>query len=194
MDNFNFTSYSSRDIKGFHQYGYQLGFKHFDAFNIKNLFIQAETNTVQPYTYNFRESGQSYTHYNQPLAHPSGANFSEQTGILRYNYSRVHFEVKTNYIIQGTDSTQNVHYGKDLFKNYQTATTPYPEAELYQGAKHNILHLDANISWIFNPLSGMQFTLGWVYRKENTGEASSHSNQFIYAALRTNLHNFYDDF
>ena len=63
---------------------YRLGVKYVDAFNIKNLDLQFETNRVRPYTYSHFDSVANYTHYNQPLAHPLGANFQEYIGILKY--------------------------------------------------------------------------------------------------------------
>ena len=55
--------------------GIQLGAKYIDAFGIKNLDLQLEYNRVRPFTYSHRDSVANYTHYNQPLAHPLGANF-----------------------------------------------------------------------------------------------------------------------
>ena len=67
------------------KYGYQLGLKYVDAFSINNLEFIFEYNQVRPYTYshwqtgdNFKEiSISNYSHFNQPLAHPLGANFRE---------------------------------------------------------------------------------------------------------------------
>ena len=57
------------------KYGIQLGGKYFDAFGVRNLDLQAELNMVRPYTYSHYDSTSNYTHYNQPLAHPLGADF-----------------------------------------------------------------------------------------------------------------------
>ena len=64
--------------------GFQAGVKYFDVFKIKNLHFQMEYNQVRPYSYAHSTSSQSYTHYNQPLAHPLGANFKE--GVIFLNY------------------------------------------------------------------------------------------------------------
>src|SRR5690606_10630143 len=66
------------------KYGYQLGVKYVDAFKINNLDLQLETNRVRPFTYSHYDSTANYTHYNQPLAHPLGANFHEFVGVLKY--------------------------------------------------------------------------------------------------------------
>jgi hypothetical protein len=57
--------------------GLQLGMKYIDAFNVKNLDFQFETNIVRPFTYSHDDTVANFSHYNQPLAHPLGANFDE---------------------------------------------------------------------------------------------------------------------
>lgn len=65
------------------RFGYQAGVKYIDAFGLKNVDLQFETNRVRAYTYAANDSMTSYTHYNQPLAHPLGANFQEYIFIAR---------------------------------------------------------------------------------------------------------------
>jgi len=64
--------------------GIQAGLKYIDLFGIDHLDLRLEYNTVRPYTYTHRDSTASYTHQNQPLAHPIGANFKEIILGLRY--------------------------------------------------------------------------------------------------------------
>jgi len=66
------------------KWGIQAGAKYIDAFGIKNLDLQLETNRVRPFVYSHSDSVANYTHYNQPLAHPLGANFQEFIAIARY--------------------------------------------------------------------------------------------------------------
>lgn len=82
------------------KYGYQIGFKYFDLFTIKNLHIQAEYNSVRPYAYAAENSYQSYSHYNQALAHPLGANFNEAIGFINYRLKDFFVEVKINYAVK----------------------------------------------------------------------------------------------
>ena len=55
-----------------------------DAFGVDHLDIQLEYNTARPFTWSSFDSLNSYTHYNQPLAHPLWANFNEVAGLIRY--------------------------------------------------------------------------------------------------------------
>jgi len=66
------------------KWGIQAGVKYIDAFGIKNLDLQGEINRVRPFVYSHNDSTANYTHYNQPLAHPLGANFQEFIAIARY--------------------------------------------------------------------------------------------------------------
>ena len=74
--------------------GFQLGAKYFDAFNIPNLYLQAEYNQVRPYTYSHNSVVLNYGHNNQSMAHLWGANFREFVAIGRYRKDRVYGSLK----------------------------------------------------------------------------------------------------
>ncbi|MBD0378020.1 MAG: hypothetical protein ICV51_20625, partial [Flavisolibacter sp.] len=96
------------------KWGLQFGAKYIDAFGIPNLDVQVETNRVRPFTYSHRDSVANYTHYNQPLAHPLGANFNEWIGIARYQPApKWLLQVKGIYYKQGKD-IGNVSYGSNI--------------------------------------------------------------------------------
>ena len=65
------------------KFGIQLGAKYFNAFDVENLYLQAEYNAIRPYTYSHKELNYNLGHNNQPLAHLWGANFREFVGIAR---------------------------------------------------------------------------------------------------------------
>lgn len=105
--------------------GLQLGLKYIDAFNVKNLDFQFETNLVRPYTYSHNDTVSNYSHYNQPLAHPLGSNFIEFIGIVNYQpaYKWI-VELKCIYYRQGLDSG-GINYGGNIFLNYNTRPMDY---------------------------------------------------------------------
>ena len=83
LDDLNISRQEDRDNdykEGFFQnkYGYQLGLKG----NIRDFKYLIEYNQVQPYTYGHRTILQNYSHMNQALAHPLGANFKEWINIF----------------------------------------------------------------------------------------------------------------
>jgi Capsule assembly protein Wzi len=106
-----------RSNKGFwaNKWGLQLGAKYIDAFKIKNLDLQLEMNRVRPFTYAHRDSIANYTHYNQPLAHPLGANFQELIAIARYQpAARWMVQAKAIAYQQGIDSSAR-NFGSSVF-------------------------------------------------------------------------------
>ncbi len=86
IDEFLLSAVYKPEEKGWwgNKFGWQAGFKYINAFGLDHLDLQLEYNTVRPYTYSSFDSLNSYTHYNQPLAHPLWANFKEFIGIARY--------------------------------------------------------------------------------------------------------------
>jgi hypothetical protein len=93
-----------------------LGGKVIDLFGWKNFDAQVEYNFVRPFTYSHYDSVANYTHYNQPLAHPLGANFNETILIFRYQpLPKWTGQLKTIFWTQGIDSV-NSNFGSDIFK------------------------------------------------------------------------------
>ncbi|MBK8968713.1 MAG: hypothetical protein IPM36_18990 [Lewinellaceae bacterium] len=86
IDEFLLSAVYKPEEKGWwgNKFGWQAGIKYINAFGLDHLDLQLEYNTVRPYTYSSFDSLNSYTHYNQPLAHPLWANFKEIVGIARY--------------------------------------------------------------------------------------------------------------
>ena len=112
-----FSLVEMRKGKGWwgNKYGIQLGAKYIDAFKINNLDLQVEMNRVRPFTYSHRDSIANYTHYNQPLAHPLGANFNEWIGIARYQPApKILLQAKGIAYIQGRDSSA-ASFGSNIF-------------------------------------------------------------------------------
>ena len=115
LDDLNISRQKDSDKNykgGFFQnkFAYQLGVK----FSFKSINSLIEYNQVQPYTYAHKESMQSYTHMNQALAHPLGANFKEIIFITNYPINDWIFNCKLTLAKSGLDSN-NTHYGQDIF-------------------------------------------------------------------------------
>jgi hypothetical protein len=106
------------------RFGVQLGAKTINLFGINNLDLQVEMNAVRPYTYSADSLG-SYTHFNQPLAHPLGANFFEGIGILHYQpHKRINLQLKLISWKQGSDSA-NVNFGGNIRRNANLRLNDY---------------------------------------------------------------------
>lgn len=119
IDEFVLSALKENSGSWVNKWGIQAGAKYVDAFGIKNLDLQLESNRVRPFTYSHSDSVSSYTHYNQPLAHPLGASFQEFIGIVRYQPApRWFLEGKLFYWKQGTDTSNTVSYGSNIFLPY----------------------------------------------------------------------------
>lgn len=126
--------------------GLQLGLKYIDAFNVKNLDLQFETNIVRPFTYQHNDTVSNYSHYNQPLAHPLGANFTEVLAIIHYQpAAKWNLEGKIIYYKQGLDSAGK-NFGSNVFENYDTRPREYGFGQT-SGAQSDCMNISGLLSF-----------------------------------------------
>lgn len=115
LDEFNFEEIKNNDGWWGNKWGIQLGTKYINALGIKNLDLQLEHNLVRPFTYSHNDSVANFTHYNQPMVHPLGANFSEWIGMARYQPApKWTLTGKIFYWKQGLDSNSR-NFGSNIF-------------------------------------------------------------------------------
>ncbi len=128
------------------KFGYQIGVKYVDAFGVKNMDLQLETNRIRPFTYTHYDSVSNYSHSNQPLAHPLGANLHEFIGILRYQpFKKLHINAKAVYYKQGLDSA-GLHTGNNVLIDYVDRARDYGW-KVGSGDKATCFYLMANVSY-----------------------------------------------
>ncbi|MDO7848270.1 hypothetical protein Q5H92_18025 [Hymenobacter sp. M29] len=123
----------------------QLGAKYVDVAGLRNLDLQVEFNYIRPYTYQHKDAYTSYTNYQQPLAHPMGANLAEILGVLSYQpLPRLMLVGKAFYSEQGLDVQANgfaVNYGGNALISYDQHPMEYGN-RVGQGNKSRLLHAD----------------------------------------------------
>jgi hypothetical protein len=173
---------------------WQLGFKIYDAFGINKLYGRLEYNAARPYTYAHSSSLQSYTHYNQPLAHPLGANFHEFVGELGYRWRDLRFSYRISYAKVGRDSI-GINYGNDA---YNTDMETFRGADSYgnkigQGVEMILTYQNLEVAYVVNRASNLHFILGVRHRLAKT-ETTKEENLYLYFGMRTILRNLYHDF
>ena len=171
--------------------GFQLGFKGYDMLGVDNLYFQTEYNWIRPYTYSQREPIKNYGHYNQPLAHPFGANFWESVNFIKYSYKRLFFNYQFIYSIYGGDPP-GMNYGKDIYLSYNTRVQDY-DNYVGQGIKTTLIYNNISASYLINPAYNLNFTIGYINRNLST-DADTHATNYIYIGLRTSIGNKYYDF
>lgn len=170
------------------KYGYQMGAKWFDAFTIRNLYLQGELNSVEPYTYGNAKVSQNYGHVRQSLAHPMGANFTELIAIANYQYRDFALELQANYATYQTDTAYNVS-GRDVFFSY--SNSPLEAVSTTFNTKFAYMH--AQLSYLINPRTDFRIYAGAAMRKEVSDMVNS-EDVFVFFGVRTFLSNHLFDF
>lgn len=160
----------------------QIGMLYVDALGINNLDIRGEVNIVRPYTYRHNFKYRNFTHYNQALAHPIGANFYEFIGIARYQpIKRLNLTAKLFYTRFGADST-GTNWGKNIFTN-QTFQQEFGN-KIAQGIETNLIFADFNASYQIrhNMFIDLQATL-----RQETNSISTRRNLIGTLSFRWNI-------
>ncbi len=194
LDEFNLVELRKRNGWWANKYGVQLGAKYIDAFSIRNLDLQIEANRVRPFTYSHRDSVANYTHYNQPLAHPLGANFQEWIGMARFQPAPKWFlQAKAIYFAQGKD-TANVSFGSNILlpndPAYRNQDYGFDIGDPVKG-KTALASLLVSYEWKPN----FFIELNGVIRKESATTISAAKNSsIIYFGIRWNMHRREFDF
>lgn len=117
LDEFVFNEFFSERNWWGNKYGVQLGVWYPDAFEVEDLDVRLEYNRVRPYTYTHYDSLGSYAHFNQALAHPLGANFTEV--LLKLDYRPVPrlWVTAKAFAIRGGADTDSAFYGSDILRS-----------------------------------------------------------------------------
>lgn len=168
LDEFNFKNMTKRNGWWANKWALQTGLKYIDI--APNLDGQLEVNVARPFIYT-HESGVNYSHYNQPLAHPLGANFYEVIIQLRYQPIR-QFVVTAKYIAMkvGVDTLKDgklTNYGFDILRNSGGGTSVTQEYgnKIAQGASGTINYFNLTLS--YQPWHNIYIEAEATYRSKN---------------------------
>ncbi len=168
------------------KYAFQNGIKMFDLFfsKLKNhrLYVQTEYNYASPRAFSHPViQFQTWSNYNEELAHPAGSDFSEIIAIICHNYKRVNIDFRYNTInLNRKGSNSDIFVTDD--ENYITLPNP-----VY------ISHYTTSLSYIVNPTTGLQIYVGFDHRnyKTNTNDTQE---IFLMFGLKSDIANFYYDY
>lgn len=170
--------------------GFQAGIKSYHRFSKNTIFVQGEYSTVRPFTYSHFSTHQSYGHYNEPLAHPLGANFKEALFQIKYTHGRFQVNAMLKAYKKGIDSTDANSWGGDIFKPYTLRAKEYNNFTL-QGIVQEVNTINVFASYLINYKYNLNITAGVLRRKETINNNLS-NNTFVYLALRTSLSNIFN--
>ncbi|AVR45320.1 gliding motility protein RemB [Christiangramia fulva] len=197
--------FSSVDVVGGekswkNKHGFQLGAKYFDAFNVPDLYLQAEYNQVRPYTYSHNSIILNYGHNNQSMAHLWGANFREFIGIARYKIDRWYGSAKMIYGKRGFDfvnAGEKTNYGQDIYRTEDDRVYEYG-VEIGQGNTTRSFYSELEAGYLVNPTTNLKLYANFIYRNFNpqvdTMTQFDNSTVWINFGLRTDIFNWYLDY
>lgn len=187
LDEFKFGEIKARNGWWANKWGVQMGLKSADIFGLKNLFIQAEVNVVRPFTYSFRDSVADFTHYNQSLAHPYGANYAEASLQIKYKPTeRLYLTAHGFYNKQGRDSLGGKSFGGNPLKDYGFKNANYG-IKLFNGFVSTVKFVNINLA--YEVRNNLYIDLGMNYRSEKGTRAPNptFSSTQIYSGFRLNM-------
>lgn len=184
LDEFDLGHLKARDGWWANKWATQLGAKYVDVFGIPNLDLQVEWNRARPFMYAHISSHTNYTHYDQPLAHPLGANFDEQLMILRYQpLSKLFIEAKYLQTQYGRDSTDS-NFGGEIYKSYVTRTKEF-DNEVGQGVEANLKMLELNASYMV--AHRLFLDASYTIRNYKDGTERDNNNNITTLGIRWNI-------
>ncbi len=177
--------------------GYQAGAKYFDVGGIKNLNVQVEFNNVRPYTYQGNDSSLAYSHYNQSITHPMGANFREYLFRGSYQWKRIYLTYKMSYTQTATDldTTGSVmtNYGNNVLEALADANRP-TATKMFIGSPYSVMDHEVHFGYIINPKINMVVEAKLQFRKYSFKDfGTTQNNNSFGISFATNIFNRYYD-
>lgn len=201
LDEFSLGDIKKQDQSWKNKYGYQLGLKYFNAFNIPNLSLQAEYNNIRPYVYSHSDPLTNYGHNNQSLGHAWGGNTREFIAIARYNKGRYFAEAKLTYGIRGLDfdtAEDSFNYGGNIYKDYDDDRPFDSGVTIGQGNKTSIVIADFQAGYLVNPASNLKVFANYMFRdfspETETAAVQKNTTSWFTLGIRTDIFNMYFDY
>lgn len=179
------------------KFGTQIGLKYINALGIDHLDLQVEYNVVRPYTYSHRDtlpsfssvSVANYSHSNQPLAHPLGANFKEFLLVARYKPTdRVYIILKGLFTTYGDDQ-EGQNWGGNILLPNQTRQSEYGNT-ISQGVKNKIQAI--NLDMTYEVYQNYFIDVQTMWRQTKVEKSSSQN--YVGLGFRVNISNIFYDY
>lgn len=163
--------------------GGQLGFKYINAFEIKNLDYQFEANYGRPFLYSHKTAATAWGHYDQPLAHPLGANFTEMVNILRYQ-PRTDMIFNFKYVHAKFGRNTDLNFGADIFRDDRNFNSETGNS-VHQGIFHKLNHVEARFTYM--PWPNINLDATYVMRREKIQDSPDDNTNYFSIGTRINM-------
>lgn len=155
---------------------FQLGFRGYNYFGLKNMLIQAEYNIVSDKMYTAANSRINYSNGNLPLAAVKGNGFQEI--ILRGNYERKRMYLELKSILY-------------LLNGYSPLAL-LPVNKYAAGIDEVLLVNELELGYRFN--RKMNLTVFGSYQFRAASNSTPQQTNQVFIGLRTAINNHYNDF
>jgi len=195
LDEFKINEVKSGNGWWGNKQGFQLGARAFHFLGVKHLDVFAEYNYARPYLYQHRTTRTAYAHFNQPLAHPLGANFTEAIAGVSWAYKGLNAEVMVNIAQVGYDydSIGNpANYGNNVLLSYDSRELEYGN-ETGQGLTTDMTHISFRTWYVINPAYNLALQ-GGVRIRNTKNRIGTSNTTFYFLGITTSLTNRYLDF
>ncbi|WPO80733.1 energy transducer TonB [Flavobacterium sp. KACC 22761] len=201
IDEFSVSDVKAGDKSWKNKFGFQIGGKYFNAFDVKDLLLQVEYNHVRPYVYSHSAVITNYGHNNQSIGHQWGGNFNELVVIGRYHKGRLFGDAKFNIGKRGLDfntAKDSYNYGGDIYKSYDVKR-PYDKGvKVGQGNKTDVFIADIQGGYLINPMTNLKLFGSFIYRNfdptQDTPTTFKQSTTWFTIGLRSDIFNWYFDY
>ncbi|HRI62067.1 MAG TPA: hypothetical protein PK228_20145, partial [Saprospiraceae bacterium] len=194
LDEFLFSSLVDPEEKGWwgNKFSWQAGAKYINAFGLDHFDLQLEYNTVRPYTYSHYDPYNSYTHYNQPLAHPLLSNFKEVICSAHYQ-PLPRLSLSARYIHSDAgENTPTENWGANPLISNETRVQDYGNFT-GQGVAATLDIVGFDASWMLYHNLYVDFKL--LFRnKDSTDDARDLKTNVFGVGFRMNIWNENLDF
>ncbi|WP_432222362.1 energy transducer TonB [Flavobacterium sp. TMP13] len=201
LDEFSLGDVKERDNSWKNKFGYQLGVKYYDAFNVQNLLLQLEYNHVRPYVYEHSNVITNYGHNNQSIGHQWGGNFEELIAIARYHKGRLFADAKITYGVRGLDfntAEDSFNYGSNIYIDYDEKRPFDKGVKVGQGNKTTVFISDVQGGYLVNPATNLKLYGSYIFRNfdptQNTVTTFKESTNWFSIGLRSDIFNWYFDY
>ena len=201
LDEFSLNDIKAGKKSWKNKFGYQLGAKYYNAFNVKNLMLQLEYNHVRPYVYAHSDPITNYGHNNQSLGHNWGGNFKEVVAIARYFKGRYFADAKITFGERGLDFNtpdNNFNYGGNIYLDYDIDRPFDTGVNVGQGNKTTILIADLQAGYLINPSTNMKLFGSLIFRNfspaAETLTTFKENTTWFSLGLRCDIFNWYFDY
>lgn len=191
LDEFKFKEVTKGNGWWGNKFGGQVGFRSNNIFKVQHLNFLTEINAARPYTFSQRTTLNNYGHYNQPLAHPQGANFVEWINIADYRYKRLFLRGQITWARYGLDSA-GLNFGKDINASYKDHEREYGN-KIGQGLKTTLTNVQGTAAFLLNPKYNLRLEATVTARQESNNVWKNKELVFQ-VGLRSSFRQIYYDF